>query len=272
MADSRQNLKTAHLKALLQLVEFLRGPKGCPWDRKQTPQTIAAYLIEETYELVEAILEGRPQEIREELGDVLFHIVFLASQYHEKSHFDLEDAAAEVTEKMTRRHPHVFGDERIDRGEDVPARWHAIKAKEANHRPKTSILDSIPAGMPALMRAYRISERAARAGFDWNDLEGVLQKAEEEWQEFKTELKAQAKREGETRKVAMEFGDILFTLVNVARFASVHPETALVDAIRKFNRRFRQMEEILAESGRELASVSYREINELWERVKMRES
>jgi len=272
VADSRQTLKTSRLKALFQLVESLRGEKGCPWDRKQTPQTIAVYLIEETYELVEAIAGGHTEEIREELGDVLFHIVFLASQYQEQRHFDLDDVAGAVTEKMIRRHPHVFGDEQIDRAEDVPQKWHAIKAKETKHRPKASVLDSVPAGMPALMRAYRVSERAARAGFDWNDLAGVIQKAEEEWLEFKSEVDAQDQKGEETRRVAMEFGDVLFTLVNVARFARIHPETALIDSIQKFGRRFRKMEEIISGRGRKLASVSHREINELWEMIKREEA
>ena len=272
MADSRLTLKTSRLKALIQLVESLRGKKGCPWDRKQTPQTIAVYLIEETYELIEAIVAGHAEEIREELGDVLFHIVFLASQYREQGHFDFEDIAAAVTEKMIRRHPHVFGDEQIDRAEEVPQKWHAIKAKEAKHRPKESILDSVPAAMPALMRAYRVSERAARAGFDWADIAGVIQKAEEEWLEFRTEVDAQDQKGADTRDVAMEFGDILFTLVNVARFARIHPETALVDSIQKFDRRFRKMEQIISGSGRELASVSHPEINELWEMIKKEET
>lgn len=272
MADSRLTLKTSRLKALIQLVESLRGKKGCPWDRKQTPQTIAVYLIEETYELIEAIAGGHTAEIREELGDVLFQIVFLASQYREQGHFDFEDIAGAVTEKMIRRHPHVFGDEPIDRAEDIPEKWDAIKEKETKHRRKVSILDSVPAGMPALMRAYRVSERAARAGFDWADLAGVIEKAEEEWLEFRTEVAAQDQKGEDTRHIAMEFGDILFTLVNVARFARIHPETALVDSIQKFDRRFRKMEEIISGRGRELASVSHREINELWKMIKKEEA
>jgi tetrapyrrole methylase family protein/MazG family protein len=261
------------LSALIRLIEQLRGENGCPWDKKQTPRTLAVYLIEEVYELVDAIASKGPEDVCEELGDVLFQILFLAHLYQKAGHFDLQEAARRNTEKMIRRHPHVFGQETAETSEDVRQRWHTIKLAEKNHNPNAGLLDSVPSGLPALIRAYRISERAARAGFDWDSISGVMEKVEEEWAEFKSEVdkipQPGIQPDAKAReRLSLEFGDVLFTLVNVARFAKLHPETSLADATRKFEKRFKHMEQAVAQSGGQFEAVPYNELNNLWEKAK----
>ncbi len=256
------------IESIIELIETLRGKNGCPWDRKQTPQTILAYLLEETYELMDAVESDDPAEICGELGDVLFHIFFLISIFNQKGYFDIKDVADQNVEKMTRRHPHVFGNAAAGSVDDVKKRWYEIKMEEKSVSSSASVLDSIPASLPALMRAYRISERAARTGFDWEDITGVLEKVEEEWSELKTELHRQKKSKNNEHRLSLEFGDILFTLVNVARFAHIHPETALRDATNKFERRFRHMENRIADSQRDIRSVSQKEKDALWDQAK----
>ncbi|OQY14122.1 MAG: nucleoside triphosphate pyrophosphohydrolase [Desulfobacteraceae bacterium 4572_187] len=256
------------INSIIDLIEILRGENGCPWDRKQTPKTIAVYLLEEVYELVDAIESGDTSSICEELGDVLFHILFLSGLFREMGHFDIKDVVDLNIEKMTRRHPHVFGNERLDSIEEVRVRWHQIKKQEKSRAKKASILDSVPAGFPALMRAYRVSERAAKTGFDWNDISGVMQKVEEEWSEFKAVLERENRTPTDKDLLALEFGDVLFTLVNVARFAHIHPETALRNSTKKFEKRFKYMEKMIAKSRRNIESVSQEEKNELWEETK----
>lgn len=262
---------------MIRLIEKLTGENGCPWDRKQTPRTLAVYLIEEMYELVDAIQSGRPDDVCEELGDVLFQILFVAHLYGKDGHFDLKEAARRNTEKMIRRHPHVFGQETAETSEDVRKRWHSIKKEEKNHSGSAKgLLDSIPSGLPALLRAYRISERAARAGFDWKTISDVMEKVEEEWSEFKFEVDAVSRSGCEQgpeakEKLSLEFGDVLFTLVNVARFAKLHPETSLSDSTRKFEKRFKHMEKALSREGRQIDAVSYAELNALWEKAKQAE-
>jgi len=262
--------KPGHMEinSIIDLIEILRGENGCPWDRKQTPKTIAVYLLEEVYELVDAIESGDTSSICEELGDVLFHILFLSGLFREMGHFDIKDVVDLNIEKMTRRHPHVFGNERLDSIEEVRARWHQIKKQEKSRAKKASILDSVPAGFPALMRAYRVSERAAKTGFDWNDISGVMQKVEEEWSEFKAVLERENRAPTDKDLLALEFGDVLFTLVNVARFAHIHPETALRNSTKKFEKRFKYMEKMIAKSRRNIESVSQEEKDELWEEAK----
>lgn len=255
----------------MQLIETLRGENGCPWDKQQTPGSLAIYLIEEVFELVDAIESGDDGAVCEELGDVLFQVLFVAHLYREQGAFDIEDAAGMITEKMVRRHPHVFGNETARNTGEIRMRWHEIKKQEKRengHERTRSVLDSVPAKLPALMRAYRISERAARTGFDWEDIGGVIRKAEEEWGEFNSELAgASGDREHHERSV-LELGDVLFTLINVARFAGIHPETALNRSTRKFEKRFRSMERSVSEGGRELESLSRDELDRLWETAK----
>jgi MazG family protein len=258
------------ISLLINLIETLRGKTGCPWDQKQTPRSMSIYLIEEMYELVETIIRDDTNHVCEELGDVFFHILFLTAIYKEKGKFNLEDVLDQVTEKMIRRHPHVFGDTKVENVEDVRKQWHHIKQAEKNDDPSTSILSSIPTSLPALMRAYQVSDRAARAGFDWDDISGVMAKAEEEWEEFKNEVASASGKKTNLRKKSLEFGDVLFTLMNVARFAGIHPETALAESTNKFEKRFKFMETEISKEEKNFDSITQIEMNRLWEKAKQK--
>ena len=258
------------LGTVLTLIHRLRGENGCPWDRKQTPQSLSVYLIEEMYELVEAVAAGDSQAVCEELGDVVFQVLFMAELFAESGAFDLDRVVERNVAKMIRRHPHVFGETKALSTAAIRENWHAIKkeeqkAKNGGRRP--SLLDSVPAGLPALMRSYRVSERAARTGFDWNDLPEVMDKVEEEWREFKSAARKVDTAE-DLQKAAVEFGDIIFTLSNVARFMGFHPESALTAAIQKFEARFRHMEKAFGDRGRELESAARAEMDAAWETAK----
>lgn len=253
----------ASIEALLRLIEILRGDNGCPWDRRQTPRSILVYLTEELYELIDAIAADDSERVCEELGDVLFHVFFIARMYEENGRFDIGRVAGLIAAKMTRRHPHVFGGDRVENTRQIRKRWHEIKKKEKKRGPDGSILDSVPIQLPALMRAYRLSERAAAVGFDWADVSGVMEKVQEEWAELQ-----QAAAAEDRQNMAAEFGDLLFTLVNLARFLRVHPETALTSSVKKFEQRFRQMEQVVAERGQDVADLSQADLDVIWEAVK----
>jgi MazG family protein len=248
---------------LIQVIERLRGPSGCPWDREQTPRSMVRYLLEEAYELADAIESDAAEPACEELGDVLFHVLFLVRLFAERGQFDLDAVCRGIVEKMKRRHPHVFGSARVADSADVVRNWQQIKKEEKNNGTQASVLDSVPASLPGLLRAHAVSQKAAAALFDWTELSGVLAKLDEELAEFKRAVGRE--------EAAGEFGDILFTLVNVARFSGVHPETALTGAVRKFERRFRAMEQIIAGSGRALEEVPQSEKDRIWEEVKSKE-
>lgn len=268
MEKTEINRDIAGVDRLISLVAALRGETGCPWDKKQTAKTMGIYLLEETYELVEAISAGDADAICEELGDVLFHILFVAHLFEEQGKFNIRDVVSRIHEKMVRRHPHVFGDGHVKTAEDVKKQWHEIKKKEKKGPSGDSVLDSVPVGLPGLLRAYRISERAAANGFDWDSMSGVVQKVEEEWGELKRELERGAQTDASARAVSLEFGDLLFALVNVARFARIHPETALSDAISKFKTRFSYMENAIQTKGRRFPDVLQKEKDILWEAAK----
>ncbi len=251
---------------LINLIARLRGDNGCPCDKKQTPQSMALSLSEEVHELVEAIRSGDIEHICEELGDVLFLIFFVANLFKEQGKFDIYDVLNLNLEKMIGRHPHVFGTDTVENAEEVRQRWHQLKQKEKNHHSDKSLMDSVPTSLPALMRAYRISERAARIGFDWEDIGGVMEKTEEEWREFKAELGKTGS--DQQNRISSEFGDILFTLVNLARFAKIHPETALAESVVKFEKRFRYMEKAALTQGMQLESVSREDMEKFWDMAK----
>jgi tetrapyrrole methylase family protein/MazG family protein len=257
---------TAAMDELVRIIQRLRGPDGCPWDREQSSRSMVRFLIEEAYELADAIAADHTEPIREELGDVLFHILFITQLHSEQGRFDLEQVCREIGAKMKRRHPHVFGSARVADSAEVVRNWQQIKRGEKGAGRRPSALDAVPAGQPSLMRACAVSERAARARFDWEDLSGVLAKLQEELAEFNAAVAAKDPVQAE-----LELGDILFTLVNAARFSGVHPETALTVAVQKFERRFRQMEIIVADSGRELESLPQSEKDRIWEAVKSEE-
>jgi nucleoside triphosphate diphosphatase len=261
------------LDELLAIMARLRDPeKGCPWDREQTFASIVPYTIEEAYEVAETIEQGTLQDLPDELGDLLFQVVFFAQMAREAGRFDFEDVVAGVVEKMIRRHPHVFGDARIDSAAAQSLAWerhkaHERRAKAAGGERHPSLLDGIGLAMPALTRAVKLQKRAARAGFDWPAIGPVLAKLREETEE----LQAEMTQGSETMRVADEIGDLLFTCANLARHAGIDPEGALRRANAKFERRFRRMEAFLAVEGRKAEEVSLDELDGLWERAKSEE-
>ncbi len=248
---------------IIAVIIKLRGEDGCPWDQKQTPDTMWVYLIEEVYELVAAIKAEDTVNICEELGDLLFLVLFILRLYEEKGAFGIGDVAKINIDKMIRRHPHVFSDTKVSSVSEVKKNWDKIKSMEKGNAAADSILDSVPSATPALVRAYGVSKRAAKAGFDWDDLLSVMEKVDEEWSEFKTAVKNHDKNSAK-----MEFGDIIFTLTNVARFMNFHPEDALIDSINKFENRFRFMEKEIFKKGGSIFETSFSEFEKLWKKAK----
>lgn len=263
MEDSELKPAASALAELIDLIGRLRGPGGCPWDREQTPRSMARYLIEEAFELADAVESGEPGPVCEEMGDVLFQLLFLANIYAEARAFGLEEVCRRIAEKMRRRHPHVFGDAAVADSAEVVANWQRIKRREKSGGPPASVLDGLPRGLPALLRAHAVSERAARERFDWRGLAEVVAKLAEELAELQAAAAA-----GEADRLAEELGDLLFTAANIARFCGVHPETALAAATRKFEERFREMERRVLASGRTLEAVPQAEKDRIWEAVK----
>jgi len=248
---------------LVNLMATLRGPAGCPWDREQTHESLKPFLIEECYEVIDALDVGTPGMVREELGDLLFQIIFHARIAEEKGAFTIADVISAIVEKMTRRHPHVFGEEKMSTAEEVLATWEEIKKKEKTHQERTSLLDGVPQGLPALLRAQGIQKRAARVGFDWRELGEALPKLDEEIEEFKQSLKSK-----DASAIEDELGDIFFMLVNISRFLEINPEDALRKTISKFIHRFRFIEERAANAGRSLNDMTLEEMEALWQQAK----
>lgn len=250
-------------RELLLLIARLRGPEGCPWDRAQTKPDIGRYLIEEAYEVLEA-LEGPPEHLREELGDLLFQILFLARMAEEAGEFTTADLLAEITAKMVRRHPHVFGDAPAGSIEEVRTAWERIK-KDVEHKGagEGSLTAGIPRSLSTLAKAQRITARASVSGFDWSDAEGVLKKVEEELAEFRAAMETK-----QPERMRDEAGDLLFTLVNLCRFVRVDAEEALRSSLRKFTSRFSHIERELAAMGKTLEESSPAELDRIWEDAK----
>ena len=265
--------KLADIGKLEDLVAQLRGDGGCPWDREQTRETLKPMLIEEVYEVLDALDSGDAAELKDELGDLLFQVVFHAQISREKEEFDLADVIDRSHEKMVRRHPHIFGEADLKTAEDVLKNWEDIKAAEkgvpsASHPDaERSLLDGIPSKLPALHRAYQMTAKASRVGFDWTRLEDILQKLGEETSEL---MEVYARRD--SQKIVDEIGDLLFVVVNVARFLGVDPETALGRSNRKFDRRFRYVESAIKRQGRELKDASLAEMDALWDEAKKQET
>ena len=254
--------------AVLDLIRTLRGENGCPWDRKQTPRSMAVYLVEEVFELVEAIEADDTDAILEEMGDALFQMLFMMTLFQEQGRFTFTEVLGRNLEKMIYRHPHVFGSDKLESAGEVKERWKELKAQEKG-KANGSLMDSVPSGLPALMRAYRISERAAGTGFDWDSTAGVMDQAESEWREFKEELRLLAgDGSGDLARVQMEFGDVLFTLINVARLIGIHPEGALSQSTIKFIKRFKHMESMAAEKGKRINDVPRQEMELYWAAAK----
>ncbi len=262
------NAKSASsIDRLRAIMAQLRAPVGgCPWDVEQTFETIAPYTIEEAYEVEDAIRRGDMADLRDELGDLLFQVVFHAQMASEQRLFDFDDVAEGVCRKMERRHPHVFGDASIEDARAQEMAWEAMKAKERADRAKdgaASILADVPRGLPALLRALKLQKRAARVGFDWPNADDVLAKIVEEAEEV-----AQAKASGDQAAIEDELGDLLFVVANLARKLDVDPETALRGANAKFARRFAHIERALAAAGRDPANATLDEMETLWVQAK----
>ncbi len=260
----------AGLKELVDITERLRAPDGCPWDRKQTLQTIKDYLVEECAEAYEAASREDWDDLAEELGDVMFEVVFMAQFAKEKGKFDVNAPLAIVKDKLIRRHPHVFGDASVKDAEEVLKNWHKIKAEERNAseaKREKSELDGVPRSLPALLQANRMSSRAAALGFDWNEADDVLTKAEEEIAELRESLKNPADK----KRIEEELGDLLFALANFARKADVSAQDALLGACDKFRRRFGRMEAIARKSGENISSLDMLRLEALWDEAKAEE-
>lgn len=243
---------------LVDVVKRLRAPDGCPWDREQTFQSLTPYIIEEAYELVDAMKAEDFSLLREELGDVLLHVVMLSNMAEEKAQFSVKEVAADVTEKMIRRHPHVFGDTKVNSVDDVWENWEKIKKTEK----PSSTFSSIPKQLPALIKAQKVQKKAARAGFDWEDVQGPLAKLTEETDELTQVMAATAP---DPAKLADELGDLLFTVVNIARKLGVDAEAALRQSTEKFVNRFEAIEERAKQQKQDLSALSADALNALWE-------
>lgn len=256
------------MNELLEIMARLRDPEGgCPWDRKQTFATIAPYTIEEAYEVADAIERGDMHELRDELGDLLFQVVFYAQMAREQGEFEFNDVVRAICDKMHRRHPHVFGEAEVGSAEEQRLAWEELKREERAAKAgdvPPSLLDGVAGALPALIRAEKLQKRAARAGFDWPDPSGVFAKVREELDEVAEELEQGVGHE----RLVEEVGDLLFACVNLARHAGVDAEMALATGNRKFERRFRAMEQRLAKENRQFADMELDEMEAHWQAVK----
>ncbi len=269
-ADSPTNSSNKSIKTLLEIMARLRHPEsGCPWDRKQNFQTIAPYTIEEAYEVAEAISRGDMEALVDELGDLLFQVVFHAQMASERGAFDFGDVTAAIVDKMIRRHPHVFGDERMDDAEAQSPSWEAHKAREREKRGSGgeevhSLLDHVPEGLPAVKRAQKLQKRAAVAGFDWSSATEVIPKLEEEI----SELRQAVDQSAPAGRVAAELGDLMFSCINLARHLNIDAEMALRNTNTEFTRRFKYIERSLARDGRSVDKTDADTLEALWKEAK----
>ena len=254
--------------ALVRIMERLRADNGCPWDREQTRETLKPFLIEEAYEVVEAIDEGDPKHLMEELGDLLFQVVFHAQVAAERREFAIGQVLAATADKMMRRHPHVFGDGTVSTTREVLEQWEELKRKERHvvAGVPASALDGVPRELPGLLRAQRLQDKASRVGFDWPEISGAMAKVEEELGELKEAIGSAV-----PEAVEEELGDVLSSLVNLARFLNLSAEDALRGSIARFTTRFQSMEEALQRDGRRLKEMSIEEMDRLWEEAKSHE-
>lgn len=258
------NNRTQQLQAferLLDIMDDLR--EKCPWDKKQTFQSLRNLTIEEVYELGDAIVENDMEEIRKELGDVLLHIVFYAKMGSETNTFDMADVCNSICDKLIARHPHIYGDVQVENEEDVKKNWEKLKLKEGNK----SVLSGVPKSLPAMVKATRIQDKVKGVGFDWDNAEQVWEKVEEEIEEFKAEVK-----QNNHDKMESELGDVFFSLINYARFMNIHPEDALEKTNRKFISRFQQMEKAIQSDHKNISDLSLQQLDEYWDKAKATEN
>jgi len=247
---------------LLNIMDTLR--EQCPWDKKQTMETLRHLTIEETYELSDAILEGDLQEIRKELGDIMLHLVFYARIGSETNDFTITEVLNGICDKLISRHPHIYGDIEVNDEQDVKRNWEQLKLKEGNK----SVLGGVPLSLPALVKASRIQEKARGVGFDWEDKSQVWEKVEEEMREFRDEYNVESGQQVDKEKAEAEFGDLLFSLINYARFVDINPEDALEKTNKKFIKRFQYLEEKAKEEGKNLKDMSLAEMDVYWNEAK----
>ncbi|WP_295651976.1 nucleoside triphosphate pyrophosphohydrolase [uncultured Mucilaginibacter sp.] len=247
---------------LVAIMNDLRA--NCPWDKKQTLESLRHLTIEETYELSDAILEGDMQEIKKELGDIMLHLVFYAKIGSESGDFNITDVLNGICEKLIHRHPHIYSDTEVSNEEDVKRNWEQLKLKEGNK----SVLEGVPASLPALVKASRIQEKARGVGFDWEEKSQVWEKVEEEMREFRDEFNAVDDKAIDIEKAEGEFGDLLFSLINYARFIDINPENALEKTNRKFIKRFQYLESKAKEHGKQLRDMTLAEMDLFWNEAK----
>ena len=263
----------ANFEKLIEIMSTLRGPNGCPWDKQQDFNSLKPMLVEEVYEVLEAVENEDFEGMSEELGDLLLHVVFHAQLGRESGRFDIDTVIGKISEKLVRRHPHVFGDQTASTPEEVIKNWEAIKAQEKAEKLKNrtpeqrSLLEGIPSKLPAIHEAHQISSRAARVGFDWPDIDGIFEKLQEEVRELREVISTDGD-EGKRDRLEDEIGDLLFVIVNIARYLKIDSESALKRANRKFKTRFQYMERQLAEQGKSLDQSSLEEMEALWQQAK----
>jgi MazG family protein len=261
--DPKREEKLKAFDRLLTVMDELR--ENCPWDKKQTLETLRHLTIEETYELSDAILEGNHTEVKKELGDVMLHLVFYSRIASETKTFDISDVLNSICDKLIERHPHVYGDVVANDEEAVKSNWEKIKLKTGNK----SVLEGVPKTLPALVKAIRIQDKARGVGFDWEKKEQVWEKVEEEMQEFKKEFNAETNEPINKERALAEFGDLLFSLVNYARFINIDPEEALERTNKKFIKRFQYLETESAKDGKKMGEMSLAEMDLYWEKAKL---
>ncbi len=250
------------VKRLLEIMRILRSGEGCPWDREQSLETLRPHLVEESYEVLDAMESGDREKLKEELGDLLLQIVFQSQICSEEGSFTFEDVAGRIADKLVHRHPHVFGDVQVSGSGEVLKNWERIKRDEKEEGPR-SVTEGIPRHLPALHKAEEVQKRAARVGFDWCETEQVMAKLDEEVAELK-----EAMAGGDPARVRDELGDVLFTVVNLARFEKLHAEQVLNDAVTRFSERFRRIENHVHEQGRALTDYTLDELETLWQEGK----
>lgn len=263
-------LMSSAFDRLVEIMDRLRDPGGCPWDREQTMESLSGYLLEEAYEAVDAIGSGEADALREELGDLLLQIVFVSKIARERGWFDVDEVCGTISEKMIRRHPHVFGDREVSGATEVKQNWEDIKSDERHDGEAKPTLDGVPVSLPALLKAFRMTEKAAAVGFDWNRPLDVMGKLREEVDELEAELEASSP--GSDLRVREEMGDILFVMANLARHLGVEPETALQRSNAKFKRRFEAMEAEAKAAGESFRRMKLEDKDALWEMVKRAET
>ncbi len=254
------NSATEKFDELIKIIKRLQAPDGCPWDREQTNASLLPFFLEEVYEVIESVDNENWPELKEELGDILLHVVFQAVLAEKNGHFSINDSLDHVNEKLVRRHPHVFGDAKADEAFLAKQNWEAEKHKEKNRK---SRLDGVPKTLPALIRAQRLQQKASYAGFDWNEVEQVWDKIHEEIQELK-----EAQSESTKEHIAEEIGDVLFSVVNLARFLDIPAEDALRKTNKKFTDRFARVEEELKKRGKTVEESNLEEMDDIWNKVK----